>query len=130
MRGHGEKLTRKQEQAIACLLTTQTVAEAARACGVGEATMFRWLQQPEFVEQYRQFRRAILSDALSDLQTATREAVDTLRRLLTSGAPAVECRAAIAVLDIALRASEMQEMEQRLTRLEQGTDGCRSKRYA
>src|SRR5262249_61743375 len=48
MKGHGQKLTAKQEALIAALLTEPTYAAAAAQAGVSEATMYRWLQVPVF----------------------------------------------------------------------------------
>jgi hypothetical protein len=48
MKGHGEKLSRKQEHTIAALLTAPSVAEAAQSAGVGEPTLYRWLKEPAF----------------------------------------------------------------------------------
>jgi transposase-like protein len=56
MAGHGEKLGRKQEEAIAALLSQRNIEEAARAAGVGTRTLIRWLKLPEFGKEYR--RRA------------------------------------------------------------------------
>ena len=56
MSGHGEKRSRKQEQAIASLLREATLESAAQAVGVGESTLRRWLQQPEFHRAYRAAR--------------------------------------------------------------------------
>jgi len=47
MNGHGEKLTRKQDAAIGALLSKPTITGAAGAVGVGEATLRRWLKEPE-----------------------------------------------------------------------------------
>ena len=44
MRGHGEKLSRKQEALISALLLAPTLAEAAQAAGIHEATAWRWLR--------------------------------------------------------------------------------------
>ncbi len=41
MKGHGQKLTRKQEALIAALLTEPTHAAAAARAGVSEATLHR-----------------------------------------------------------------------------------------
>ena len=41
--GHGEKQTRKQEQAIAALLGCATIELAAEATGVAPITLKRWL---------------------------------------------------------------------------------------
>ena len=37
--GHGEKLSRKQEQAVVALLTMPTIRKAAEKAGVGERTL-------------------------------------------------------------------------------------------
>ena len=111
-------MTRKQESAIVALLTAGTVAEAAEACGVSETTLGRWLQDPAFSARYADARRAVLQSAVSDLQVAAREAVGTLRRLMGCGTPAVECRAAVAVLETALRVGELYDIDRRLDALE------------
>ena len=116
--GHGEKLSRRREAAIAALLTANTVPEAAEACGVSETTLFRWMQDPVFAEQYAAARRAVLQSAVADLQIVAREAVGTLRRLMGCGTPSVECRAAVAVLETALRVGELYDIDRRLDDIE------------
>jgi hypothetical protein len=56
MAGHGSKLDRKQEEAIAALLTHRNIEEAAGAAGIGARTLLRWLKIPEFQAAYRQAR--------------------------------------------------------------------------
>jgi hypothetical protein len=46
MSGHGEKLTRKQEQAIAAMLSEANVEQAAAKAGVSYATLRRRLSWP------------------------------------------------------------------------------------
>ncbi len=43
----GEKLTAKQETAVA-LLSSRNVEEAARVAGVTPRTLFRWQNEPTF----------------------------------------------------------------------------------
>lgn len=43
MAGHGEKLSRKKELALAALLVSPPLPEAATKVGVHERTLFRWL---------------------------------------------------------------------------------------
>jgi DNA-binding MurR/RpiR family transcriptional regulator len=117
-KGHGEKLTRKAEQAIAALLEHPTIAEAARACGVSERSLWRWLQRPDFQKRYREAQRAIVDGAIGELQAATVEAVKTLRRNLNCGNAFAENSAAQAVLTHSLKALEMQELQERIERLE------------
>lgn len=61
--GHGTKIGRKQEDAIAALLTQPTLAEAARQTGVGEKTLRRWQQDPSFQSAYREARRTTFGRA-------------------------------------------------------------------
>ena len=54
MVGHGQKLGRKMDAAVAALLTQRNVEEAAQAAGIGATTLWRWLKQPEFQAAYRE----------------------------------------------------------------------------
>src|SRR4051812_13271859 len=98
MAGHGEKLSRQSEQAIAALLCESTVAAAAAKVGVAEKTLRRWLQRPEFATAYKSARAEVLSATLNRLAGLAVTAVEALKRNLTDGAPAVQVRCATAVL--------------------------------
>jgi hypothetical protein len=41
MTGHGQKMSRKKEQAIAALLSQPSIARAAKKSGIGEKTLFQ-----------------------------------------------------------------------------------------
>ena len=71
MKGHGEKLTRKQEQAIAALLSEATVGTAAEKAGVGEVTLYRWLKLPDFLGAYREARREVVEKAVAQMQQSS-----------------------------------------------------------
>ena len=118
MIGHGQKLTRKSELALAALLTEPTLPAAAARAGGSEATIARWLQRPEFRAAYRAARRQIVEAAIGTLQTATSEAVETLRRNLENESGSVQVRAAVAILDHATKAVELMEVVERVDALE------------
>ena len=118
MKGHGEKLERKQELAIVALLREPTVGETAKATGISEITLWRWMQQPEFTERYRAARRQVLEQAIAQLQQASGEAVETLRRNLTCTVASVEVRAALAIIDQAVKGAEVLDLETRIAVLE------------
>ena len=118
MKGHGEKFTRKREQAVWALLTEPTMEAAAAAAGISGATLSRWLKLPEFQAQYRKARRRVLEDAILRLQQAACQAVETLVRNLNCGQPSVEIRSAFGVLDQALKAHELMDQEERLNIVE------------
>ena len=117
MKGHGEKLSRNQERAIAALLIHPTMLAAA---GVGEVTLWRWLQIPEFKEQYRLARREAVSQAVGHLQGACSVAVVAL----TDVAQDVNCpasarvSAARTVLELALKGVELEDLAVRIEELE------------
>jgi DNA-binding MurR/RpiR family transcriptional regulator len=120
MRGLGEKLTRKQEVAIAALLTARTIAEAAHAASISEPTLWRWLQREDFQAAYRQARREAVSQAVAYLQRVAGEAVDTLRAVMqdTQKPASARVSAARAVLDLAMRGVELEDLEARIQTLE------------
>jgi hypothetical protein len=68
MAGRKSMLDRKQEEAIAALLTQCNVEEAARAAA---RTLLRWMQVPEFQKAYREVRRAAFGQAIARLQQGT-----------------------------------------------------------
>jgi hypothetical protein len=109
---------RKQDRAIIALLTEPTVEAAARSIDIAPATIWRWSQQPDFRARLRDARRAVVEGAIGRLQQTATEAVETLRRNLTCGAPSVEVRAATAILDQAVKAVELFDVVERLEQLE------------
>ena len=67
MKGHGAKFGRKKEEAIVALLTQRNFEEAAKAVGIGAATLMRWLKNPEFDAAYRSAKRAAYGQAVARL---------------------------------------------------------------
>lgn len=124
MRGHGEKLSRKQDQAIIALLQMPTIGEAAKQAGIGEATLWRWLQLPEFQDRYRAAKRQAVAQAIARLQQASSEAVETLQRVMNDPETSASARVSAAkiVLDAALKGSELEDLSARLEQLERLTE--------
>jgi hypothetical protein len=108
----------RQDRAIVALLAEPSTEAAAKTAGVSDVTIWRWMQQPAFKSRLRDARRAVVEGAIGRLQAAATEAVDTLRRNLTCGAPSVEVRAASAILDQAVRCVELFDLAERVEQLE------------
>jgi hypothetical protein len=123
MVGHGQKLGRKMEAAIAALLTHRNVDEAAQAIEVGATTLWRWLKLPEFQAAYREARRAAFGQAIARLQQGTSAAATTLlKTMIDPNTPAsVRVRAAEAIFNHAAKAIEIEDIEARVTALEAAT---------
>ena len=104
MKGHGQKLTNKQEALIAALLTEPTYAAAAGRAGVGQTTLYRWLHLPAFRSAFRQARRELVEAAIGRIQAATGQAVDALVDVARQGRrDGDRVRAAVALLQHAFR---------------------------
>jgi transposase-like protein len=120
MSGHGGKIKRKLEDAVAAMLTQRNVEEAAREVDVSVATLMRWQKLPEFQVLYREGRRAVYSQAVARLQQGTAAAAATLlKTMIDTATPAsVKIRAAEAIFNHAAKAIEIQDIDARLTALE------------
>src|ERR687889_1939936 len=115
-----EELSPQQEGAIVALLSDPGLTGAAKAAGVGKATLWRWMQQPAFREAYRSARKEAVEQARARLQQASGEAVEALRDVMNDqDAPhASRVSAARTVLDMAMQATNEEEIEKRLAALE------------
>jgi len=92
--------------------------EAAKAVGVSETTLWRWLQRDDFQKYYRDARDKVFDGALGALQRAAKEAVNCLRRNLECSRPGVQVQAARTIIDFTLKARELFDLEIRLAQLE------------
>jgi len=120
MKENTGKMERKQEIAITALLTAPTIQEAAKISGVGEVTLWRWLQIPEFEKAYKEAKKLAVSQAIARLQQITGEAVETLRRIMNdSESPAsVRVAAAKTIIEQAIKSVELEDLVQRVDELE------------
>jgi AcrR family transcriptional regulator len=107
-----------KEKVLAALIETSSVREAAIKTGISEATIYRYLQDKEFLAEHRNARRQTVESAIAQLQSATSEAVDTLKKNLNCENPAVEIRAAQIILDNAVKGVELIDVIERLEVLE------------
>jgi DNA-binding MurR/RpiR family transcriptional regulator len=128
MSGHGTKLKRKLEEAVAAMLTQRNIEEAARSIGVSAATLMRWQKLPEFQVAYREARRAAFGQTVARLQQGTSAAATTLlKTMIDPTTPAsVKVRAAEAIFNHAAKAIEIEDIEARVSALEQAAETQKS----
>jgi hypothetical protein len=120
MSGHGERRSRKAEQLIAALLAQPTIEAAAKSAGISVATARRWMNAPSFREQYREARREAMRQTTGRLQAAALEAVDALCKVQRGGeSESARVSAARTILEQALKAADLEDVQQRLDALEQ-----------
>jgi|ERR1051326_8615266 transposase-like protein len=124
------KLTAKQEAAIVALLTQRNVEEAARAANVPARTLFRWLREPDFLAAFRKAKRDAFGQSIARLHHLSSAAVSTLGKVMLDSEtpPATKVRAADSILNHAAKAMEIEDIEARVTELEQAAEASRSNR--
>ena len=110
--------TNNKEKVIDALLSTSTIGEAAKQAGVGETTIYRYLRDETFKNEYRNARRDVVENTVGQLQGATAQAVVTLTKNLTCGNPSAEIRAAQIILETSYKGVELLDLESRLEYLE------------
>lgn len=111
------KQTNKAKALIA-LLNTNSIRDAAKAVRLSEETLYRYLRESDFLQEYREARRQTVENAVSSLQRSASEAAETLRRNLHCENPAVEVRTAQIILENAVKGVELIDIIERLENLE------------
>jgi hypothetical protein len=92
--------------------------------GIGIATLERWQKRPEFQAAYREAKRAAFSQAIARLHQMTGAAATTLGRVMADQKtpPATKVRAADSILNHTAKAIELEDIEARVSQLEQATE--------
>jgi len=119
MRGHGSQFGRRKEAAIAALMSTRNIDEAARETGISARTLLRWMKDPEFIKEWHAARKEGLSQATARLQNAAGAAAAILiKALVDPSISPTRLKAATYILDKAQKGFEMEDMKIRISRLE------------
>jgi len=113
-------LTRRQEAFLAALLRCPTIAHAAHTAGIAEVTAGRWLKDATFQAAYREARRQVVQQAIVQVQHATGTAVQTLLAVMQDpeATASAKVSAARTILDTAVKAVELEDLEARIAALE------------
>jgi len=109
----------EHQELIQVLLSSPTKREAARRLGISEGTLYRRLRDPEIKEAYRRARMDSLAETTASLQVASFEAAAALRSLATDVTvnPHVRLGACRAILDLAYRATEIEDVRAEIEQL-------------
>jgi hypothetical protein len=121
-------LTPKQHKAIHALLTTRTIEEAADEAECHPASIRRWLKEEDFSRAYKQARKDALDAAIAALQGSATRAAHTLEDELDSDSSGIRVRAAISILDRAIKGQELFDVIERLEALEEVLEAKRESR--
>jgi transposase-like protein len=119
--GKEGKIAPHQQRAIAALLNTTSVAQAAQSVGIGERTLYRWMAEDEkFNAALTRAESELIAEATRRLLALQNRALGVIEGVLGNplAQPATQLRAAALVLDYALKLRELHSVEARLSALE------------
>jgi transposase-like protein len=118
--GKGARRPDKAELVIAGLLRGQRLVDVAVEIGMGASTLRDWMHADWFREQYSAARQQLLEGTINKLRSAGNDAVNLLHQVILNPKLAATPRvsAARGLLELLLRAVEVQDLAVRLERLE------------
>jgi hypothetical protein len=109
----------RQERVALLIAAGRTVKDAAAEAGAGERTVYAWLADTGFRALVAELRGRLLDRAVGALTDAASQAAAVLRDLLTDPSPQIRLRAALGILDAAVRTREHAELARQVAELEQ-----------
>jgi hypothetical protein len=113
---------------LAALGCGATIEVAAHKAGVSEATVYRRLQEPEFIKELQKFQTDIVKRAAATSTAAMTEAIKTFLTLMQPPTPpAVRLGAARAVIDTGVSLRAMADTEQRIAALEERQEAAENR---
>lgn len=111
----------KQEKFIMALMATNTTEEAYKQAGIAQSTAYSYLSDPLFKEEYRRIRRETMQRVTSQLQQSALTAVMTLLDVMTdaeNSTPSSRVQASKVILENAYRGIELEDLQERIEKLE------------
>ena len=113
---------RLREKAISLLGSEKTIEAAAKKCGITKRTLIRWMKEPEFRAAYMEEKANVLRTATRILTRNSAKAAEVLGMIFSArGAQhqASRVSAAVGTLRLSLDAFALENLEERLRRLEE-----------
>lgn len=121
MMANNGTLNTKQNRAIRALLTEKTTSDAAKTAGVGERTLWRWMNEDEtFRQTLNEAETLALGESVRRLVSLHFKALRAIEEALDDkeATHGTKLRASSIVLDTTLRLRELFTLEERISRLE------------
>lgn len=119
-----DKLKPKQERLLVALFTENTNEAAYKKAGITHNTGYKYLNEPTFQKRYNEMKRLIMQETTQAIQQASTSAVKVLVGILndTEANNSDKIRVASIILDNAYKALELDDITERIDKLERMTD--------
>ena len=112
-------LTFRQQSALPLIAVSPSVAQAARASGIGESTLRRWLEDDNFRDELTRLRQESASLARQELQGLMLRSVSVLAEAMDHPDMAIRLRAARYSLSFAVQICEAEKLRSDIQALEE-----------
>jgi len=114
---------RNRSLAAIALASGRTIKEAGTAAGVSERAVQNWLTEDAFQTSIRELRAQMISAAASRLAGSMSKAAEVLEKLLDSNDEDVRRHAAVKIIELGLKTTELEELQKQVAELERRLDG-------
>lgn len=118
------ELKPKQEQLLMAMLSEPSFEEAVRKAGIARTTAFRYKKDPIFMDEFRKLKKEMIETTTAKLQLASNTAVESLFEVSQSSkSDLARVQASKTILEFAYKGYELEDISERIRRLEDATDG-------
>lgn len=111
--------TDKREILMDALLHSPDVSNAAKQADVSRSTVYRWLRDPDFADEVKQRRNAMLDAAIESIKCHSQNAANTLASMLDSKDERLRRMAAKDLLDYSFKILEGRDVLERIEAIEE-----------
>jgi len=111
-------LSARKKRAVLALVEHGAVSQAADACGCARSTLYKWMQDPEFISALSEASSSRVAEASRRLDALLMLAIDRLEKLIDSRSERIALQAVNSVQTHAAKLHELTELEQRVAALE------------
>ncbi|MCM8778667.1 MAG: phBC6A51 family helix-turn-helix protein [Candidatus Omnitrophica bacterium] len=112
------KLTNRQLMAISHIINSASIEEASSKAKVSRSTLYKWLKDENFKVELKRQRDEVIRSALDRLKGAITKAVEELIKLTDAQREEVRRLACNDIITHALKSIEIEDIEQRLDKVE------------
>ena len=125
---NSRSLSEKQLVALPFLLTTHSWTDAAKAAEVSRSTLYRWMEEDTFRQELKRLRNEALELTHSEMKGLMFKATLVLGMAMDDLNPTVRLRAAFIALNMGIKLTEIEDLQQRLDHIEDALKLWRKKR--
>ncbi len=115
-------LSFRQQAALPIIASSLSLSEAARNSGIGQTTLRRWLNNPEFREELALLRRDASLLALQKLQAMVPRSMAVIAELLDNADAAIRLRAARCVMDYFIQLNQEHVLRAEIQEIKESLD--------